>query len=128
MCAIVCDLEGNILSESTLPKVIRPGESTEIYTYFSPSEIEQGKEIKVTITSSDHEDMNTDDNTLDAVLSWNDISVEDIQWGSKDGGKVCIHANIVNRGYDKQTNVQVTLRSDSADGEVVESKTIAECE
>lgn len=122
----ITDSEGNVLSEKTVPETIRPGESAEIYTAFNPNEIEQGKALTLTITPANLEDVTPDDNTVEATLGWNDLSVEAIQWAMDDNGMVIIHANIVNRGYDAQTDVVVKLCADSKSGNVVQTETIAE--
>lgn len=122
----ITDSEGNILSEKTVPETIRPGEGAEIYSAFNPDEIEQDKALTLTISPVNLEDAAPDDNAVEATLGWNDLAVEAIQWAMDDSGMAIIHANIVNRGYDVQTDVVVKLYADSKNGDAIQTETIAE--
>ena len=68
----------------------------------------------------------TQDNSAELELGWNDLKVENVRWGVTTEGQIIIHASIVNQGYEAQSGINVELRKDNPEGEIVAQQTVAE--
>ena len=107
---------------------VAPGESITLSCAMKIPSATKAKDITLRITPLDAEDLNQGDNETVLTLSWNDLAVESISWGYRADGNAVIYGSVVNRSYNLQENITVSLRKDSADGEIVETLTLAKLE
>lgn len=115
------DEAGNAVKTTTVEQQILSGETKEIKISYHVEEVVSGRKLTVNVTPVDLEDISLDDNIGEIVLGWEDLSVEDIRAGMTASEEIIIHANIVNRGYQPQTDVTVRLREKTVSGTVLET-------
>ena len=118
------DENGAILQKRTVSQQLLSGETKEIKVLYRIVEVVQGKKLTVRITPVGKDETNVDDNTAVMEMRWNDLSVENINYGTLEDGSIVIHANIVNRGYEQQKDITVKLIQGSASGKVVDTATL----
>lgn len=108
--------------------VILPGQTQNVVLGYALEEDFIPKNVKIKVSIPDHNDINEEDNTYSLFLDYRNISVENVSYGFSVDGNGQINADIVNRGYGDGENIEVSLRRDSYDGEVVETKAISAVE
>lgn len=114
------DEEGNVVLTKIIGQTLLSGATKEIEFVYHVISVESGEKLTINVYPVDMEDIFLEDNTGELMLGWEDISVEDIRTGVTEAGKIVIHANIVNRGYQPQNNVTVKLLEMSPSGNVVD--------
>lgn len=107
---------------------VAPGETVEFSCAIGIASAVQGKEITIRVTPLEEEELTPENNETLLTLRWDDLAVENISWGYRADEKAVIYSGIVNRSYNVQENITVSLRKDSADGEVLETLTIEKLE
>ena len=122
----IMDEDGTLLQSTNLSQQILSGQTVELTVLYRVKEIIQGRKLTINVTAPDVTETNTEDNSAQLVLGWNDLAVGDVRWGTTVNGETVIHAAIINRGYEAQSNVTVELRETSPNGTLVDSVTMAE--
>ena len=122
------DASGNLLYESVYDHAIVAGDVVNINTSYLVTEEISSQKVSISITPKGEKDSHSQDNIKWVTLKYEDVAVENIGWGTRSDGKTAITADIVNRGYTKQTDLSVSLHKGSADGTVVETKKISTLE
>ena len=116
---------GTILSSYDSLESILPGETKEIQLYYNIENEFQPQEAKIVVTPLFVEDFDNSDNTYSIKLTYEDMAVENMDYGILDDGNAVIYGDIVNRGYGKSDTITVSLHKDSIDGEIVDIQTIS---
>ena len=114
--AEILDADGTVLNSDTVSISILPGETKQVQVRLRVESIVQSKVVTIRVTPADRTDMDPDNNYAEAVLSWNDLSVEKGRFGISPDGEYIIHANLVNRGHDPQRDIIVELHAISPGG------------
>lgn len=112
-----------------------------VYSAFSTAKLLPGctKEIEVGCTQGESldsaltftvspvgvMDADTSNDSVTLTLSYEDVTVEQIDSGVTEDGRCLVYANIVNRGYSPQFDITVNLYQDSAEGTPLQTKTVA---
>ena len=122
------DETGTVVQSKYYDRQLLSGESRELEFLYRVGEIIQGKELTVRVTAADIQEMNMEDNSSQVIFAWNDLAVENIRWGRLNNKQAVIHASIVNRGYETQSNIIVKLLKDAPYGTVVSTIMLAELE
>lgn len=120
------DESGQVLHSESFSQTILSGQSAELTVNYKITEIVQGKKITLKVTAPEVTETNTEDNTGELVLGWNDLKVGDVRWGITTGGETVIHASVINQGYETQSSVKVELREESPSGSVAAETMISE--
>ncbi len=120
------DESGTVLHTESFSQTILSGQSAELTVNYKIVEIVQGRKITLKVTAPEVAETNTEDNTAQMVLGWNDLKVENVRWGTTTEGTIVIHASIVNQGYEAQSNVKAELREESPSGNVVAETVVTE--
>ena len=115
-----------VLETLTADEPIFSGQSAEVELQYRVDEIVQGRKLTVKVTAVGVTETNTQDNSAELELGWNDLKVENVRWGVTTEGQIIIHASIVNQGYEAQSGINVELRKDNPEGEIVAQQTVAE--
>ncbi len=124
----VTDGSGSTLSSLTLDDVIVPGQTRDLSTYFNVPENAVGQNVTVTVMPNGLTDIRTADNAQSAALQFEDVGIQRTTLGFRADETPVVTADIVNYGYHSQSNITAELRKDTADGALIESKTIASLE
>ena len=110
--------------------------SSSIVSYDLPDTLAAGDEIPVDLTCEIPEYFTEDTLTVtlyigdtvcdynDTELSYVDYSVERASYSLNNDGKAIVTANIVNRGYGNEDIINVSLRKDSEEGDVLYTKEV----
>ena len=122
----ILDEDGTLLQSVNIGQQILSGQTVELTVLYRVKEIVQGRKLTLNVTTPNVTETNTEDNSAQLVLGWNDLAVGDVRWGTTVNGETVIHASIINRGYEAQSNVTVELRETSPNGTLVDSVTMAE--
>ena len=118
--------DGTVLETLTADEPIFSGQSAEVELQYRVNEIVQARKLTVKVTAVGVTETNTQDNSAELELGWNDLKVENVRWGVTTEGQIIIHASIVNQGYEAQSGINVELRKDNPEGEIVAQQTVAE--
>ena len=121
----VTDEAGTELSKNVYAETLLPGETKNLTCGFAVSQAELGKTVFITVSPLNESDTNMTDNRVEAVLEYDNLSLEETAWGINEDGKAVVYGDVINRSYASYENVRVNLRSGSKDGEIVSSAEIA---
>jgi uncharacterized protein YjdB len=123
--AQITDKNNTVLETQTITKTISSGATEEIeIPYTLPSTISKD-DITVQVTPVGLIDIDLSDNTATTTIGLADLAVQSTSVVNGTSSKQ-VQVTIQNIGYDGAQNINVTLRKDSSDGEVLETKTIAD--
>ncbi|MBQ4565621.1 MAG: S-layer homology domain-containing protein, partial [Oscillospiraceae bacterium] len=103
---------------------LAPGETHTFSCSMGIASANQVRELTIRVTPLEAEDLRPGNNETALTLRWDDLAVEQISWGYRADEKAVVYAAIVNRSYNPCQNILVSLRRDSADGEVLQTTTI----
>src|SRR5699024_114053 len=101
--------------------VIVPGQTVSTSTYFNIDSAATGHDISITAIPGNLTDINASDNSRSEIIAFEDIGVEQSEFGKKADGSVVVFADVVNYGYHTRSNIIVELRENNKDGVVVDS-------
>lgn len=118
------DESGNVIQSRTVEEQLLSGETKEISVPYRVEKVIPGRKVTVRVTPVGKDEINTEDNTAEMVLAWNDLAVEDICYGTTEKGSIVIHASIVNRGYEQQKDIKVNLIPGAVSGTVADTATV----
>ena len=124
----VTDEDGTVVQNETVDEKLLSGVTKEIEFVYHVANVEADRKLTISVLPTDLEDISTEDNTGELVLSWEDLAVEGIRAGTTVTNKIVIHASIVNKGYHPQSNITVTLRKESPSGDIAETITLESIE
>ncbi len=123
----VLDGSGKMLATTYNEEAILPGQTVDFTAYyplgdstFSPHT------VSLRLTAINTTEQNVSDNVLSMPLTYENIALENIDYGIDENGKAVIYADIVNRGYSAPGTITASLRRGSADGAVVDTVTVTE--
>lgn len=122
------DASGTVLNSIVFDDVIVPGQTVSTSTYFNIDSAATGHDISITAIPGNLTDINASDNSRSEIIAFEDISVEQSEFGKKADGSVVVFADVVNYGYHTRSNITVELRENNKDGVVVDSATITSLE
>lgn len=108
-------------NQKTVTESLKAGESAEIEIAYNKPENLTKRDIELSVAMANGEEYNTENNTAVFSIGNADIAVENV---AVDENETAIKAEVSNIGYDNAQNVKVQLRDGSADGTVIEEKTI----
>lgn len=108
-------------NQKIVTEPLKAGESVEIeITYNRPQNFTK-RDIELSIVMVNGEEFNTENNSAVFSIGNADIAVENVTVNEEE---TTVSAEILNIGYDNAKNVKIQLRDSSADGTVIEEKTI----
>lgn len=108
-------------NQKTITEPLKAGESAEIEIAYNKPDDLSVKTIALSVAMVGGEEYNTENNSAVFSIGNADIDVENI---AVDENETAITAEVSNIGYDNAQNVKVQLRDGSADGAVIEEKTV----
>jgi hypothetical protein len=124
----VLDAEGTVLSSESRGDVLQPGATVEIMaSYQVPAEF-SARSIQVRVRPLGLNDANLEDNSQTVELNRVDASLESVDYGFTEDGKLLIYAGVANRGLGTLTGVTVNLTDDSDERNVLATQTIESLE
>ncbi len=121
----VADASGQTLSEISLDDAIAPGETVRSGAFFTVPADAVGQTVRVTAQPADAEDLNPENNTREAVLSFEDVGIKQAYSALAQNGDRIVNAVLVNHGYHRQENLLVELHAGTPDGALLDSKVIS---
>ncbi len=129
ICVKITDEAGTLLSSFNYGDCILPGSVAELTCGFTVDTVTLGQKLNITVTPLNCEDFDLSNNSIEAIMDFKDIALENIAWGISKADKTILSADVVNRSYASSTqDVTVSLRRDSQSGEVLQSTTIGALE
>ena len=111
----IYDRNWNLISTSIDETEIKPGSAATLIAYMNIDEAIIGSDVIVVVKPRGINDVNQTDNSVEVTVNYFDLAVEQIAYGMKSNGKAVIYANIVNRGYRTERNINVYLTKNTAD-------------
>ena len=118
---------GEIISESYITDPLLPGTRREVSLYYKLDSDFAPHSVKITVMPDNSLDEYDDtDNSTTVTLSREALSLEKIGYGINTEGDAVIYADVVNRGYGSHSDISVSLRKNSPDGEAIDTITINE--
>jgi len=111
----IYDRNWNLISTSIDATEIKPGAEATLIAYMDIDDAIIGSDVIVVVKPRGINDVNQTDNSVEVTVNYFDLAVEQIAYGMKSNGKVVIYANIVNRGYRTERNINVCLTKNTAD-------------
>lgn len=108
-------------NQKTVSESLKAGESAEIEMAYNKPENLTKRDIELSVAMANGEEYNTENNTAVFSIGNADIAVENV---TVNEDETTVSAEILNIGYDNTKNVKIQLRDGSADGTVIEEKTI----
>ncbi len=123
----VTDADGRILQESDIQNTMQAGETAEIlFPMIVPAE-QIGKTVTIQATPAGSS-ITSPDGSVDIVLSYEDIAVDNAYWAYDGKGTVTILADVRNNGFQNAENIKVNLRKGSVSGDILQSAVITKIE
>ncbi len=116
--------DGTVVLTQHLGAMLQPGESKTFYLSLPVETAVRSRKLQVRVTDLGRTDENADNNELPLTLNWEDLALENIRWTLREDGDAAILADVVSRGYGEKTQITVSLRKDSPQGEAVQTQTI----
>ncbi len=123
----VLDGSGNVLATTYNEEPVLPGQTVDFTAYYPLGDSDFSPHtVTLKLTAINAEEQKTNDNTLSMPLMYENISLENLDYGIDARGKAVIYGDIVNRGYSAPGAVTASLHKGSADGEVVDTVSVTE--
>ena len=120
----ITDSTGTLLNSVYIENMIVPGETLEAPVFYIPDNRYVSQSVTITATPKNSTDGDLSNNSQTVILSYENLSVENLTSAEMANGNIAISADIVNWGYQDSDSVTIKLIKDSLDGQVVETKTI----
>ncbi len=121
---LVIDESGNVLSTTYGKEPILPGQTVEFTAYYPlGGEAFAPHNVTISVLPLGADDFDTSDNDVELYLNYENISLENINYGINEEGKAIIYADVVNRGYGSGNGITATLYKG---GEAVDTAEIIE--
>ena len=114
----VMDENGTVLNVSDYDRTLPIGQTTRIKFYCDVADLPE-KTIVIAVSSAYITDGLAQNDQAELVIGKSDISVENAFARLESGGKTNLTAFVVNRGLERLTNVTLTFRKGTPDGEVL---------
>lgn len=108
-------------NQKTVTEPLKAGESVEVEIEYSKPADFSARTITMLVAMANGEEYNKDNNSAEFAIGHADIEVSNV---AVNEDETIVSADISNIGYDNAGNVKVQLRDGSADGAVIEEKTV----
>ncbi len=117
---------GKLLNSTYSADPILPGQTHHFEAYYELGDSFEEHTVKLVLTAIGCNDFDSSDNTCEVELSYNDVALENVSYGVTEKGEAVVYAEVVNRGYNNVSGVNVSLRTKTEEGEIVETQSISE--
>lgn len=123
----ITDKNGEIVATTYNEEPILPGEKVDFTAYYPLGDEKFiSHEVTLSVKPINVTDYDESDNSCNIYLDYENISLENLNYGINSEGNAVIYADIVNRGYGENEAVTAVLRKGGYDGEIIDVVTINE--
>jgi len=121
------DAEESVIVSDTFDYTILPGNKHSVKMYYRINDENLiSHDITFRISMGSLIDFDDTDNEYRITFEYSDVAVENMNYGFVDEETVSLFCNVVNRGYEDVSNLNVTLYKNSIDSEPIDSYTITD--